>query len=158
MDLKEQLIKELNENNEKERLERVEKNSKLKPITLYCSSKDSEVINFKKAFESEGIKYDEKDIHENKWILATINMNSKMVLVTNDEYVVHGRDFSNPKTAINILVNTADPNFIPPSKEIAIRESIKTLQLNLNKGIQTLNRSIQPIVNIMNKLAEEDNE
>ena len=57
-ELKHQLIKELNENNEKERLERVEKNKTLKEITLYANP-NAFTDKLKETLETGGIKYNE---------------------------------------------------------------------------------------------------
>ena len=47
------------------------------------------------------------------------------VIHVNDNYLVHGRDFQGPNQSINILKHFASPDYVSPSIEQRLIESIK---------------------------------
>ena len=156
-DLKDLVRSDLKEQKEKERLKKVEQNKKLKEIILYTKENNPMCDNFKKYFSENGINFKEKNIDKHKIVLSTVQLSNVPVIYINKNYLVQGRDFQNPQQAENALKHFADPNFVNPSFEDRLIESIKNLNMNLGKNIMGLNRQLQPIVKIIKELAEEDN-
>ena len=136
----------------------IEENSKLKEITLYTKPNTPLCENYKKTYKEQGIKFNEKDITLHNEVSSTIQLNAVPVIFVNDNYLAHGRDFQNPQQSISAIRHFANSEYIIPSFNHKLLESIKNLQFSLNKGLQNLNRSIQPIVKVMNELAQEESE
>jgi hypothetical protein len=105
-----------------------------------------------------GIKYVEKDLDEgeNINIMTTIQMNSAPIVHVNGEYLAQGRDFQNPGQLANILQRVAHPDYVSPDFESRMVEGLKTLNFNVGKSIQNLQRTLQPIIKVMSQLAEEE--
>ena len=156
--LKDLVRDDLKELKEKERQERIEKNKKLTEVTVYTKNNNPTCKNLLTILKQEGIKFIEKDIDIYPAILATVQMNSVPVVFINDNYLVHGRDFQNPNQCINILQHLANPDFVNPSNDVKMIESIKNLNFNISKSMQNLNRQLQPIVQLLNSLREEEKE
>ena len=158
MELKEQLKEELlKQKKEKQKLI-IEQNSKLKEITLFIKPEHPICKNYIKYFTENGIKFKEKDISLHNEIVAIVQNNQVPVIFINDNYLVHGRDFQNPNQCINILQHLANPDFVNPSNDVKMIESIKNLNFNISKSMQNLNRQLQPIVQLLNSLREEEKE
>ena len=155
-DLKSLVLDDLKELKEKEKQERIEKNSKLKKVMVYTKPKNPSCEALLKAFEQEGIKFTDKDIHAYPEVLATVQINATPVVFINDNYLVQGRDFQNPQQCINILHHLASPDFVSPSIETKTLESLKNLSFNMSKSIQNLNRQLNPIIKLLNSLREEE--
>ena len=155
-ELKKAVHKDLTAEKEKERLERVEKNSKLTEVTVYTRPKNPTCEALIKTFEQEGIKFIDKDINTYPEILATVQLNAVPIVFVNDNYLVQGRDFQQPKQCINILQHVASPDFVSPSIEVQTLQTLKNLSFNMSKSIQNLNRQLQPIITLLNSLREEE--
>lgn len=158
MELKEQIKQELFNQKEEKIKKNIEENSKLKEIILYTKPNTPLCENYKKIYKEQGIKFNEKDITLHNEVSSTIQLNAVPVIFVNDNYLVHGRDFNNPMHSINAIKHFASPDYIIPSPNQRLLESIKNLQFGLNRSLGNLNRQIAPITKIMNELAQEDNE
>ena len=156
MELKEQIKKELLDQKEKKQKLLIEQNSKLKEITLFTKPEHPICKNYIKYFTENGIKFKEKDITKYPEVISTVQLSTAPIIQVNKEYLVHGREFNNPQQCTNVLRHFANPDYIVPSSEIRLIESIKNLNSNIGKQFQNLNRQIQPIVKILNQLAEEE--
>jgi hypothetical protein len=64
-ELKQQLIGELKDHKEKERLERVEQNSSLKEVVIYTDKNQPSNESYLNILKQEGIKYKNYDVQEN---------------------------------------------------------------------------------------------
>jgi glutaredoxin len=157
-DLKSLVRDDLKELKEQARLEAVKRNEKLKEITIYTKKDNLACKRLIDALKLGGIKYVEKDLDagENINIMTTIQMNAAPIIYVNGEYLAQGRDFQNPGQLANILQRVAHPNYTPPAFEERMIEGLKTLNFNIGKSIQNLQRSLQPITKILSQLAEED--
>ena len=170
MDLKEQVKKELKEKKEKERLERVKANSKLQEVIVYTQSTCNYCKQLKETFDSEGIKYVEKDHlkHENEWKIVSqlTGMGVFPTLFVNGNYISPRRDFQNPQQAINIIQILGDPNYNPDmsldGKVNKIIERQNTNGYNLFMKLNALEQKITPLIDFIQglekQLAEEDSE
>ena len=158
MELKEQIKQELLNQKEEKKKKAIEENSKLKEITLYTRPNVPICDNFKTFFTDNGIKYNEKDLSVYKEVISTVQISAALIIHVNGEYLAHGREFQTPQQCIPLLKHYADPDYIVPSHEQRLIESIKNLNNNTAKAIQGLSRQLQPIVKIMNELAKEENE
>ena len=156
MELKEQIKQELLDQKEEQIKKAIEENSKLKEITLYTKPNNALCENYKKFYTEQGIKFKEKDINLYFEVVSTTQTSMVPVIHVNDNYLVHGRDFLGPNQSINFLKHFASPDYVSPSIEQRLIESIKNLQWSLGKHFQGLNRQLMPITKIMNELAAED--
>ena len=155
-ELKEQIKQELlAKKEEKQKLE-IEKNSKLKEITLYTRPNIPVCDSFKKFFTENGIKFIGKDLIKYNEVISTVQISAPIIIFVNEEYLAHGREFTNPQQCVNILRHFASPDYVVPSPEVRLRESIKNLNNNMGKAIQQIARQLTPISRIMNQLAAED--
>ena len=158
MELKEQIKTHLVEEQEKQRLERIEKNSKLKEVTIYIDG-NPHSKNVVKHLESEGIKHIKKDINSNntEWknLVSITNLGMLPTVLVNDICLIQGRDFQNPQQLTSAIQWLGDPDLKISSNENRILEHIKTNQYNLFNKLNQLERQITPIVNILSKLSEE---
>tara|TARA_R110002012_G_scaffold319588_1_gene540715 strand:- start:58 stop:594 length:537 start_codon:yes stop_codon:yes gene_type:complete len=157
--LKKILIGELTEKQEKDRLERIKANSKLKKITLY-TDKDSPICKpYEKALEKEGIKYTKIEIKEkrDKWnkIISTTGMGAIPVIEVNNNYLIYRRDFNNSKSLIQAIQHFANPNFKSPKIEDQLIEKSKTNFHNLFMKMNQLEQKLTPIVNFVNNLQKQ---
>ena len=152
--IKGELIKQKEEKLQKEK----EINSNLKEITLYTKKDNPICESFKKFYTENGIKFEEKDISLHNEVTAIVQNNAVPVIFINDNYLVQGRDFTNPQQSINAIRHYANPDYVVPPLNQVLLQSIKNLQFGLNKSLGNLSRQIQPIVKVMNELAKEENE
>ena len=158
MDLKEQIKGELFKQKEEKLKKEKEINSNLKEIILY-TMKDNPICEKYKTFYTEnGIKFKEKDILLHSNIAATVQLKTVPVIYINETYLVQGRDFQTPQQSIGAVRHYANPDYIIPSTDQLLLQSIKNLQFNLSRSLGQLNRQLQPIVKVMNELAQEENE
>ena len=158
MDLKEQIKGELIKQKEEKLQKEKEINSNLKEITLYTKKDNPICESFKKFYTENGIKFEEKDISLHNEVTAIVQNNAVPVIFINDNYLVQGRDFTNPQQSINAIRHYANPDYVVPPLNQVLLQSIKNLQFGLNKSLGNLSRQIQPIVKVMNELAKEENE
>ena len=158
MDLKEQIKGELIKQKEEKLQKEKETNSNLKEITLYTRKDNPVCENYKKYYTENGIKFKEKDISLHNEVTAIVQNNAVPVIFINDNYLVQGRDFTNPQQSINAIRHYANPDYVVPPLNQVLLQSIKNLQFGLNKSLGNLSRQIQPIVKVMNELAKEENE
>ena len=158
MELKEQIKGELLKQKEEKLKKEKEINSKLKEITLYTKSDNPLSKNYKEFYNKQGIKFQEKDLNLHNEIVETVQLNAFPIIFINDNYLVHGRDFQTPQQSINAIRHFASPDYVIPSINQRLLESMKNLQFGINKGLGNLNRQLQPIIKIMNELAQEENE
>tara|TARA_R110000744_G_scaffold78365_1_gene154480 strand:- start:164 stop:667 length:504 start_codon:yes stop_codon:yes gene_type:complete len=159
MDLKEQIRQELIEKKEKERLERVEKNSKLREIIFYSDNKKPISNDLKEHLINEGIEFTEiefsKDRKELLKIMSITNFNNLPILKVNGEYLAYQRDFTNNNQCVNGLQYLGDPEFENPPTENKILEHMKTSTYNINSRIHQLSQQITPLVQFIQKLQKE---
>ena len=158
MDLKEQIKGELIKQKEEKLQKEKDTNSNLKEITLYTRKDNPVCESFKKFYTENGIKFEEKDISLHNEVTAIVQNNAVPVIFINDNYLVQGRDFTNPQQSINAIRHYANPDYVVPPLNQVLLQSIKNLQFGLNKSLGNLSRQIQPIVKVMNELAKEENE
>ena len=157
MELKEQLKEELLKQKEEKLQKEKEINSKLKKINLYTTKNHATQKQFVDAFTNVGIKFKEHNL-QNSTIRAIVQLNSPLIIEVNGERLAYTREFTNPQQAIGILRYIASPDYVLPPTDERIIESIKNLTLNFNKTINGLNRQLQPILKLMNDLAQEEAE
>ena len=155
-ELRKAVHKDLTANKEKERLKRVEKNSKLTEVIVYTKPNNPLCESLKKEFKQEGIKFTDKDISLYPEVLPTVQINSVPIVFVNNNYLVQGRDFQNAKQCIGVLQHIASPDFVNPSIEMQTLQSIKNLSYNMQKSFQGLNRQLTPILQLLNSLREEE--
>ena len=164
--LKNLLLKDMKDQKEQERLQRVEENKNLQEIIIYTKFSCPFCKQMIDLLESEGIKYTEKSHieHEDEWnqIIGLTNTPVFPTLVVNGEYLAPRRDFNQPQQAINIIKVLAKKGFKMPSNELRIREALKTLGANIQQSnqniiqqIQQLHKRLEPIQQFINKLKEE---
>ena len=156
MELKEQIKQELLNQKEEEKNKNIEENSKLKEFTLFTKPDNVICKNYIKFYKEQGLKFIEKDITLYSEVISTVQLNTVPIILVNDNYLVQGRDFTNPQQSINSIRHFANPDYINPSFELKLQESIKNLNFSMSKQFQNLNRQLQPIVKIINELSKED--
>jgi len=156
MELKEQLKKELLKQKEEKLQKEKEINSKLKKIILYTKSNNSLCESYKKLYNEQGIKFEEKDLDLHNEVAATVQLNAFPIIFINDNYLVHGREFNAPQQSVNAIRHFASPDYVIPSSNQKLIESIKNLQLSLNRSLGNLNRQLQPVIKVMNELSKEE--
>ena len=157
-DLKKQVIADLNKKKEIELKERKKLNSKLENIILYTT--DIPVSNkLKSGLKEEGIKFKEKDLQKYPEVLATVQQwTNAPILYVNNIYLIMGRDFHNANQCIEKLHHVASPDYIIPSADQYLIESIKNLSFNMQTAVRQLGRKIhdlQPIVKLLNEITQE---
>ena len=166
MDLKEQIKGELQKQKDIE-LEKIkEANSKLKEFTFYTTDKSNPLIeNTKKYLDSQGFKYIEKDVSKHKdeynKIVSTVNMNVLPMVLVNGVYLVYKRDFQNPQQLAQGIKHIASPDFVEPKSKLKVIEHLKKTQYHLWNKLDSLEKQLTPVLNILTKLTEEleeDNE
>lgn len=161
MELKEQIRGELNKQKEEKLQLEIEKNSKLKEVTLYImpdmnGQKNPMTSNLRQYLKDNGVKYNEKDITAYSEIRAITQMPSQVVGVVNGNYIVHGRDFQNPQQLVGLLRFVASPDYVIPSDSNAVlNQTVKNLQANMVKQFTNLMRTLQPMLKVMNDLNKE---
>ena len=159
MELKEELKQHLVEQQEKDRLVRVEANSKLQKSIIYTDGDDKSNIATINALKSEGVPFVEKKVNENwdewKEVMSTTNINNLPTVFVNGEYLVFKRDFQNPNHLINALNHLAGPNFKNPSMESKAIEHMKTHTYNLNNRLSQLEQKFTPIAKFISNLQQE---
>ena len=156
MELKEQIKGELLKQKEEKRKLAIEANSKLKEVTLYTKEKNQLCENYKKFFTENGIKFVEKDITKYNEVISIVQMPSLPIIEVNDTYLVHGRDCQTPTHCLNALKHFASPDYVIPDPTKKMIESIKNLQFNIGKQMQSLNKQLMPVIKVMNELAAEE--
>ena len=159
-ELKKEVHKDLTELKEKERLERVKEHKDLKKLTLYTKENHPPSDGIKKFLDQEGIKYQEKDLEKNKMISAAVGTGGAPIIFVNNNYLVQGRDFPTPNKSLPAIKYYADPNFVDPPFETKIIEQLKNLNTginqNLGRSFQTLTRQLQPVLQLLKEVAEEE--
>ena len=158
MELKEQIKGELLKQKEEQIKKQKEANSKLKEITIFTKPNDRVCENYIKFYKEQGIKFKEKNVSIYNEVVSIVGTSSFPIIFINDNYLVHGREFSSPLQSLNAIRHFANPDYVIPPFEQKLIESIKNLQFNVGKSFQNLGRQLQPIVKIMNELAKEENE
>ena len=88
-------------------------------------------------------------------IIHTTQMNTTPQIKINSNYLVHTRDCNNASQAINIIRHFADPDYVDPIFEERMLETLKNVSFRLSKSISNLQRTIQPLVKIMNEITTE---
>ena len=158
MELKEQIKGELLKQREEQIKKQKEANSKLKEITIFTKPNDKVCENYKKFYKEQGIKFKEKNVSIYNEVVSIVGTSSFPIIFVNDNYLVHGREFLNPLQSLNTIRHFANPDYVIPPFEQKLIESIKNLQFNIGKSFQNLGKQLQPIIKVMNELAQEDNE
>ena len=158
MELKEQIKGELLKQKKEKLQKEIEFNSKLKEIILYTRPDTPISKNYIKYYKEQGINFKEKDLNLHNEIVATVQLNSFPIIFVNDTYLVQGRDFQSPPQSINAIKHYANPDYVTPPLNQVLLQSIKNLQFGINKGLGNLTQQLQPIVKIMNELAQEESE
>ena len=155
MDLKEQIKGELIKQKEEEAKKQIEINSKLKEIILYCIPDNPICKSYKDYYTANGIKFSEKDINLYPEVPAGVQTRMVPVILINDEYLVHNREFQGAAQSIGALRHFAHPDFVSAPDNIQLKEKLKNMQFQFNKQFQQLNRSLQPIIKVMSDLQKE---
>ena len=154
-EIKEQIRGELLKQKEEQKQKEIELNSKLDEIILY-TKKNPVCENYKKFFIDNKIKFIEKDMDLHMNVSAAIQTPQVPVIEINDNYLVQGRDFTNPQQFVSAIRHYANPDYIQPSNEVLIRETLKNINHALKQSFQSLNRQLMPVVKVMNELAQEE--
>ena len=157
MELKEQLKQELLDQKEQHRKKEIEENSKLTGITLYVR-KNPGTEKVLKNLTEMGIKFDEKDINLYPKVTATVSNPSPLIVKVNSHYLIMGRDFQDPKGLVPILKHLGNPDYEAPDPDEYLIETIKNVSSSLHKQLSQIQRQLQPIVRVMNELAQEEAE
>ena len=158
MELKEQLKQELLNKKEEKRKKEIEENKKLKKLTLYTIPNNPLCENYKKFFNENGIKFDEKDITLYPEVSSTTMSRQVPTVHVNGEYLVQGRELKSPQSSLGIIKFFASPDYIVPSFEQRMVEMMKNMTLTIQNMSQTLSRQIQPMNKILNDLMKEEEE
>ena len=164
MELKDIVKEHLVNEKEQARLKNIEANSKLKKVTLltngtpYCDT-------VKKYLDQEGISYIEKTKKKHpkevQEAIATTNLGILPSVFINDIYLVYKRDFQNPQQLAQGIKHIASPDFVEPKSKLKVIEHLKTTQYHLWNKLDSLEKQLTPVLNILTKLTEEleeDNE
>ena len=158
MELKEQIIQELNEQKQKEQEQRKLVFSSLIPINFYCRPGNPNCDGYRDFFKDNGIKFEEKDLGNHPEIMSTVQMNLVPIIEVNDIFLVVGRDFSSPQALSQKLPHIASSQWKKSiSPEAEILETLKNLKHMLNRSFQQLNKNLAPITKVMNQMILEEN-
>ena len=163
-ELKQQLIGELKDHKEKERLERVEQNSSLKEVVIYTDKNQPSNESYLNILKQEGIKYKNYDVQENmdewKKVMSITGMNKLPAVLINKNILHFQRDFQQPTQLIPAIQHFASPNFINPDFERHMLELTKTQNYNLYMKLNQLDQKLRPIMqfvtNLQKQIAEEE--
>ena len=155
--LKDLVRGDLKTHNEQEREKRVKENKNLKEVTAYSVENPSTKALIQD-LKNEGIKIVEKDLNIYNEIKSIVQIRTQLVLVVNGHYLVHSRDFNNTKQCVDLIKHFANPDFVSPSFEDQVLQSLKNLQFGMSRSIGTLSRQLQPVIKILTDLAKEDQE
>ena len=164
--LKKEVKTYLEEKKEKDRLERININSKLNKVTIYTNKQNKNQYDYTKSIldflDNEGIKYEELDIEENKakWttVASTVNLAFFPTVVCNRNYLVNGRDFQNPQQLAHQIQYIADPNLVHPNNEDKLIEHLKTTNYNLHNRMGQLEGKLNSFIDKLSQLLEEESE
>jgi hypothetical protein len=157
MELKAQIKDQLLKNKKEELQKEIDLNKNLKEVNCYYlfEQKDTTVENFVKELKDQGIKLNTLDISKHPHVLHVVGMRTRLVLEVNDEFIVLGREFSNPRIAIQILRNLAHPDFVMPPYNVRIIEALKNLNFNINKRFSNVNQQLLPITKLMGDISKD---
>ena len=162
--LKSQLIGELKNHKEKERLERVKQNSSLKEVVVYTDKNQPQSQAYLDTLKQEGIKFKNFDISEylDEWkkVISVTNFNRLPAVLVNKNILHMQRDFQQPQQLIAAIQHFADPKFINPDFERQMLEQTKTSNYNMSMKLNQLNQQLRPIIQfvttLQKQLAEEE--
>ena len=161
-DRKSKLIGELTELKEKERLERVKENSKLKKSIIYVDKNNPQSKRIVGILEEEGIPFEKYEISENeeRWnkVIGLTNNRGIPTIEISENFLINQRDFTQPKQLLTLIKYLASPKYKIPPFEHRVIEILKNMQFSINRSLGNLNRQIMPITKIMNELAKEEKE
>ena len=164
--LKSLLLKDINEEKENARLQRVEENKNIPEITVYIEDTVPLCKQLTDTLTEEGITYITKPILEfpkewNTTVLTTGQIQLPTILV-NGEYLVANRDFQQVPQAIEIIRRIGKKGVVLPPNDIRIVEGFKNMGLAISQQLQNVGRQLQamdqkldPITTFINKLKEE---
>ena len=154
-EIKEQVKQELLNQKEEELKKQKDINSKLKEITIYCIPNNPVCKSYIDFYTENGIKFNEKDIDTYPEIFSTTQQRVVPIILVNDEYLVHNREFQGASQSIGALRYYASSNYIKPSYDAYMKESLKNMRSQFGKQLQQLSRNIQPIIKVMSDLQKE---
>tara|TARA_R110000744_G_scaffold221870_1_gene340870 strand:- start:37 stop:636 length:600 start_codon:yes stop_codon:yes gene_type:complete len=164
--LKSLLLKDINENKEKERLQRVEDNKNIEEFTVWTTDTVPLCKELTDKLTTEGISFVEKDVmvlveEFNKVSLVT-NQVSLPIIVIKGEHLVSQRDFKTTEQILSIITRIGKKGIVLPSIEIRTLEGFKNMasgfsqQLNnVGNQLNQINQKLGPIQEFINKLKEE---
>ena len=162
MELKESIKKHLEEKKEKERLERVESNSKLKKSIIYTNGGeyDKQVMDH---LDSEGIKYEKVivpafDSEEMRKIMAITNINRLPAILINNNFLMPDRDFNSPQQVVAGIQHFGSSNFKQQEFEEKTFEHIRTLQFSVMKQLTSLEQKLTPLLTTLQEIMSEDDD
>ena len=154
-ELKDQIRGELIKQKEEKLQKEIELNKKLKEITLYCIPNNPVCKSYIDFYTTNGVKFNEKDINLYPEVHTAVQTKQVPVILVNDEYLVHAREFPGAAQSIGALRHFANPDYVNVSNDIYIKESIKNIRFQFVKQFQQINRSLQPIIKVMSDLQKE---
>ena len=158
-ELKNKLKAELTDQKEKEKLERIEANKKLKKATIYTNKDHKLCQSVITYFTNEGIPFIEKEVSKNEaeWqkVAATTNLGALPTIKAGNEYFVHQRDFQNVQQLAAALSFLANPTFKNSTAKEKTVEHIKTAQYNILNRINKLEKNLNPLMNFLNNLQQQ---
>ena len=160
MELKETIKKHLVDKNEKERLKRVETNSKLKKSTIYVNDSQhcKDIVKF---LESEGVKHEIVKISsptdkEMKKIITITNVATLPAILVNGNYIMSDRDFTDPKQALTAIQFYGSPDFKKEDIQQKTYEHIRTLNYVTQKRLFELEGALNPLIKTLQEILKED--
>ena len=159
MELKDIVKDHLVETKEKEKQERIKRNSKLSKFTIYTNNNIpfcKKVIDF---LQDEGYNFVEKEIIKNQkeWneVVSTINLGFTPTIYVNGIYLVYQRDFQNTQQLAAGLLFLTNPTFKNSTSKEKTVEHIKTAQYNILNRINKLEKNLNPLMNFLNNLQQQ---
>ena len=159
MELKDIVKDHLVETKEKEKQERIKRNSKSSKFTVYVNKNVSfckTVINF---LQDEGYNFVKKEISKNQkeWneVASTINLGFTPTIYANGVYLVYQRDFQNIQQLAAGLLFLTNPTFKNSTSKEKTVEHIKTTQYNILNRINNLEKNLNPLINFLTTLQQQ---
>ena len=124
----------------------------MEKITIYTAKTCPYCEQVKNSLKESSIEFIEKDIVEAKeeWedVKNLTNVPTTPTVVLKNEFLLPGRDFTDPQGLVNIILNFREPKY---SENHRILELIKTLNYNTYTAFNRLSMLLQNIENKLNK-------
>ena len=164
--LKSLLLKDMRDKKEQERLERVELNKNIEPITVFMNDRIPLCKQLTDKLTEEGISFIEKDIDKEKqeWEDLTLITNQAQLptVIINGEYLVANRDWKQVEQVVQIAQRIGKKGVILPPTDVRTIEGFKNMAsgfqqsfTNLNTQMRQLSHQLNTVTQFIDKLKEE---